>query len=407
MPAPRGDAAVARGAFLAVARTGVDAALRHRLRSTVVVLCVGCARAPYVAGLAVAGGLLEQAEASLAAGPELTVVGRRFGRDAPVPLEAVGAIRAVPEVLDATPRIVGEITLGSERHEAVLVGIAADRLPAAFSRVEGRLFTNDAAAELVMGRALARRLGIGIGSRVPPFYENERGQRVFTVVGLLDADTVWEANLCLCSFDSAAEVFAQKGLATSVLVRCRPGYEDEVRRGILSMRALPGSDPAAPVRPRVVGRDDARALLPRGVLRRASVFGLHFLLALALGVPLVLLTSGIGLSERRRETGLLKALGWQTDDVLLRAGAESLFLAATAAAVSVLLSWAWLVLLRGVGVADVFLDAESGAGGVPVPFRLSPAPVAVAVAAAFAVVLAGTLLSTWRTAATPPGKAMR
>ena len=394
-------------ALLAVARTGVDAALRHRLRSAVVVLCVVAALAPYVAGLAVAGGLLEQAEASLAEGPDLTVVGRRFGRDAPVPLEALPAIRAVPEVLDATPRIVGEVELGLARRSAVLVGLAADRLPAAFSRVEGRLFRDDTSAELVMGRALARGLGLAVGSRVPPFYENEAGQRVFTVVGVLDAEAPWDANLCLCSFASAAEVFAQRGSATSLLVRCRPGYVDEVRRGILALRALPGSDPAAPTRPYVVSRDDARALLPRGVLRRASLFGLHFLLALAVGVPLVLLTSGIGLAERRRETGLLKAIGWGTDDVLVRAAAESLFLAANAAALSVLVAWVWLVLLRGAGVADVFLDAESGAQGVAVPFRLAPAPLAVAVAAAIAVVLAGTLLSTWRTAGTPPAKAMR
>jgi ABC-type lipoprotein release transport system permease subunit len=43
----------------------------------------------------------------------------------------------------------------------------------------------------------------------------------------------------------------------------------------------------------------------------------------------------------------------------------------------------------------------------PVPFRLTPVPALLAFVLAFALVLTGTLYSSWRAALTPPREAMR
>jgi len=395
------------GAFGAIARSGVASVLRHPLRSGVTVACVVAVILPYVATLGVSRGLLAQVEEALEHGPDLTVSGQRLGRTAPVPAAAVERIRGLPGVVLATPRIVGEVRLGRERHSAVLLGVPSDRLPPTVSCVEGRLFAPGAANELVLGRQLARRLGLTLGSTIPPFYTNDAGERVSQVVGLFVADaSVWEANLVLTSLETAAAVFAQKDLVTDVLVTCAPGATEEVRRTILRLGTLE-EDAHGPVRPRVVAREDARALVPRGLLHREGVFGLHFLLAFAVGIPLVLVTSGIGLSERRRETGLLKALGWRTDEVLLQAGVESALLAFLAVSASVLLAALWLGPLRATGVADVLLGGSDATPAYTLPFRLAPVPVILATALAVAVVATGTLLSTWRTAAAPPVEALR
>ncbi len=397
----------ALASFGSIARSGIDAALRHRLRSAVTVACVVAAVLPYVAGLGVSRGLLDQAEVSLREGADLTVTGLRFGRPAPLPVSAVDVVRALPGVTGASPRIVGEVFLGRERHAAVLVGVPPERLPPRTEVVEGRLFGAGASNEIVVGRALASRLGLSPGSVIPPFYENDEGERNSTVVGVFRSGVAaWEANVVLASFETASRVFAQRGLATEILVSCPPAYREDVRRAILALRTLGGTDAHGPVRPRVMTRADAESLLAGGILHREGVFGLHFLLAFAVGIPLVLVTSGIGLSERRRETGLLKALGWQTDEVLVRAAAESLLLATAGAALSVCLAWVWLGAFGGAGVRDVFLDGAGGAG-IDLPFRLAPVPVLLATIASFAVVGVGTLLSTWRTASAAPLEAMR
>ncbi|MGH7162440.1 MAG: ABC transporter permease, partial [Planctomycetota bacterium] len=217
----------------AIVRTGLQAVLLHPLRSAAALACLVSVLLPYVAGVGVARGLLDQAEASIRGGADLYVTGSRFGRPAPVPLDAMEAVRAVPGVRDVFPRIVGGVHLGRENLDAVVVGVPADRLPSSTRCVEGRLFRDGASHELVVGSELARRLHLGVGSHLPPFYRNPAGERVSTVVGVFRADLpIWEANLVFCSLETAATIFDQQGAATGFLVICAPGYLRKVRSAV-------------------------------------------------------------------------------------------------------------------------------------------------------------------------------
>jgi ABC-type antimicrobial peptide transport system permease subunit len=69
----------------------------------------------------------------------------------------------------------------------------------------------------------------------------------------------------------------------------------------------------------------------------------------------VMVLSGIGLPDRRREIGILKATGWQTDEILLRGMSESLLISLTAASLSLLLAFFWLKMLNGLGIAALLL----------------------------------------------------
>jgi ABC-type lipoprotein release transport system permease subunit len=322
-----------------------------------------------------------------------------------VPLGALETVRAVPGVRDAFPRIVGEIGLGAERVPAVVVGIPRDRVPASARCVDGRLFEDG--DELVLGSELARRLGVRVGSRLPPFYRNRAGEKVSTVVGLFRADVpVSGASLVFCSFETASRIFDQEGLATGFLVTCEPGYGEAAET---ALRRLPPFDggPQGPVAPAVTSREDLEALLPRGLRHIEGIFQLHFVLAFALGIPLLLVTSGLGLSERRREAALLKATGWMTDEVLLQGMVESLVLSVVGASMAVLLAWGWLGPLGGRGVAGIFLPGAEPSAAFPVPFRLAPAAAILGFSVSFAIVSVGTLYSTWRAATAAPALALR
>jgi ABC-type lipoprotein release transport system permease subunit len=293
--------------------------------------------------------------------------------------------------------------LGKEREEAVLVGVPPEHFPQGITCVEGELPRTGSLNELVLGTELARRLGLHVDSLIPPFYRNRRGDRVSKVVGLFRADApVWQANLILTTFATAATVFDQEGLATDVLVYCRPGYQDAVRSALLRL-PRPDGQPAL----RVTTRDDLAALLPQGVLRREGIFNLHYVLAFSVGILTILVTSGFGTSERRREVGILKATGWQTDEILLRGLVESGLLSLAGAALAVVLAFVWLRVFNGYGIAGVFLAGVDVRPGFRVPFRLAPVPVLLAFLVAAVVVLSGTLYSTWRAAVVPPREAMR
>lgn len=394
--------------LLEIAGTGLTAVRLHPLRSVATVACLLVVLVPYCAGLALSQGLQIEAEDSIRFGADLYVTGSQFGRAVPVPLAAVEALGRIEGVTDVTPRIVGGIALGRASEQAVLVGLPPTHFPTGITCVEGRLPTDGGSHEMVVGTELARRLRLSVGTVLPPFYRSDSGEKLARVVGTFHADIpYWQSNLILTSFNSAADIFNQRGLATDLLVNCRAGYAESVRSRIMQQITLGPPGAASSVRPRVVARGDLETRLPQGLLHREGVFNLIWLLALAVAVLVVAVTSGFGLAERRREAGILKATGWQTDEILLRSGVESLTLSLLAGALSLILAWVWLGLLNGVGIAAVFLAGVGISPAIAIPYRFTPVPALIGVVMALTVTLSGTLYASWRAATALPREAMR
>ena len=395
--------------FLEISQTGLAAVSMHPLRSLVSICALVAVLLPYLVGMGLATGLEAEAEASVQFGADLYVTGAQFGRTVPVPLEAATQIRTLDGVTAVAPRIVGDVALGKDRVHAVLVGVAAEDVPAWSACIDGDLPKRGSRYEIVVGASLARRLSLKIGSVLPPFYRNDKeGERLLRVVGVFKADApLWQANLMLTSFDTAAIVFEQRDAATDLLVSCRPEKQDDVHRAILQRVSYRNSKGEGVIRTRVTTRADVLAMMPRGVLQRAGVFNLHFVLAIVVAILVLLVTTGVGLTERRREIGILKATGWQTDEILLRGLAESFALSLFGACIALILAWLWLRVGNAFGIAGFFLAGVDAVPDFPVPFRMTPTPALLAFVLAFVIVLTGTLWSAWRAAIVAPRDAIR
>ena len=130
-------------------------------------------------------------------------------------------------------------------------------------------------------------------------------------------------------------------------------------------------------------------------------------MAFAIGILVILITSGFGRPERRREIGILKATGWQTDEILVRSLVESLLLGLVSAAISILVAVVWLKWFNGFWIAGIFLAGVETQPTIAVPYVLAAQPAGLAVLIACLLVTTGSAYSTWRTAVTPPAEAMR
>lgn len=394
--------------WLHIARTGVTSLILHPWRAMATVACLLAVLVPYVAGLGVAAGLARDAADSLEAGADLYVTGRQFGRSVPLPLASVDQLRKLPGVTAVVPRIVAPVTLGREHHRAVVVGIAPEYLPDIADCVHGKLYRSGRVHELVVGSLLASRLKLEVGSFLPPFYHNRAGERVSQVVGIFASDApVWQANLIFTSFDSAAAIFDQPHLATEALVYCRPGERERVAGRIRQQVAWESADGQIRITASASDHAELESLCREAAAHRDGVFHLHCILACSVAILAVLVTSGYGSTERRREVGILKAIGWQTDEILLRSATESLLLSMAGAAISIWTVWIWLRMLNGYGIAELFLPGMGRGGHVQIPFRLVPVPVLLAVLLAWAIVTSGSIYTTWRTATAPPATVMR
>jgi ABC-type lipoprotein release transport system permease subunit len=392
----------------AIGSAGLTSVWLHPLRNVVTALCVVAGLLPYLVGAGMAQGLRQAAEDSIRHGADLYVSGRQLGRTVPIPLAARDRIQVIDGVTDVVPRIVGAITLGKDREPAILLGAAASDTTDLTAVVDGRLYRSDALHELVIGTELARRLHLRVGSQIPPFYHSSKGDRVSRVVGIFRSDVpLWQSRLVLTSFETAAAILDQEGLATDFAVYCRPGYQATVSTAILrNLRVAPG--PATEtVGFRVTAREDLEALLPAGISHREGLFVLHCTLGFTVAILAILVTSGFGLAERRREIGILKATGWQTDEILLRSTVESLIISVAGAAVAIVAAFVWLECFNGRWIASVFLPGTDVRPSIDLPFRLLPTPALLGLLIAVAVVLTGTLSASWRAATVPPAEAMR
>jgi ABC-type lipoprotein release transport system permease subunit len=394
-------------AWLEIARTGITSLRLHPWRSVATVACVLAALGPYLAGVGICGGLAVEARHSIDDGADLYVTGRQFGRTVPLPLEAVEKIAALPGVTEAVPRIVGRMSIGQERHSAVVVGLPVDRLKPIAPFLDGRLFGDTKVNEVVVGSALASRLKLKVGSLIPPFYQNRQGERVSEVVGIFSFDApLWQSNMIFVSFETAARLFDQPRLTTEVLVYCRAGTEGELARAV--SRKLHWTQPdGSRLDVRVTGREELNTLWALAAAHRDGVFHLHWMLGLSVAILAVLVTSAFGSTQRRWEVGILKAIGWRTDEILFRSAIESLLLSLAGASLAVLLNWIWLRGLNGYGIARLFLPSLGTDPQVRIPFRLFPVPIVLGVLLSWIVVTSGSLYVTWRTAMTPPGSVLR
>lgn len=401
------DRADGNGAFGGIARSGLLAVLLHPLSSATTIACVVVMLVPYVLAVGISRGIADQAADGLREGADVYVGATRFGRPAPLPVAALDAVREVPGVVAAEPRIVGATTLGSNREPIVIVGVTADRLPAGADLAEGRVWKPGVRNEFVIGSEIARRLALKVGDVIPPFYRNDSGEHTASIVGIFRSDLpIWQAHVVVTSLESAQEIFDEAGHATAFLVRCAPEYRDGIGARIEQIASLaPEGAPA--LRPRVVTRDDLGALLARRVHGREGDFTLQYVLVFAVGIPLVLTSAGLGLGERRREVGLLKALGWRTDEVVLRSLVESVTLAVLGLCVTLLVVWAWVRLAGAAGIGRLFVPDADAVPGFDVPFRLLPEALLFGGLVALVVTTTGSLWASWRAASAPPAEAIR
>jgi ABC-type lipoprotein release transport system permease subunit len=401
------DAEHATSGWREIAQSGVDAVALHPVRNAVTALCLVALLVPYIAGVAVARGLADAAEDAIANGADVYVRAERFGVSVPVPSAVSDALAEVEGIESCDARIVSPIVIGKDAEPVLLVGLAAAVVPLGETELRGRLFQPGSSHEVVVGSTLAAALGLDVGARLPPFYRSARGERVATVVGIFaDTASPWLGRMMFTDLATAAWIADEEHAVSQVLVRCDSSDAKRVARAIETL-PLTGLAPAGTgMRLEATTRDDLEFLLPRTLFHREAALHLLFVLVFAVGVPLVLVSSGLGQHARRQETGLLRATGWRIDEVLARAVIENVTVALGSAAAAILVAWFWLEVLGGALLGAVFLRGDAALAASVLPYRLTPGPALLGAAVALAIVLTGSISATWRTASASPARTM-
>lgn len=185
-------------------------------------------------------------------------------------------------------------TAGDTKTPVLLVGYEPDTV---FGRPwnvgSGRTIVSD--GEILLDTWLAQRTGIAIGDKIDLL-----GQR-FRVVGLTRETASWMSPYVFVSFDAASTVLGLPGLASYHLLQL-PG-DGDVGRAIAAVEAREAGVDV--LTPGDIARADERAL----VTVLDTPLRVMVAIGVVIGTAVMSLTAYIAVSERRREYGVLKALG--------------------------------------------------------------------------------------------------
>lgn len=371
---------------------------RRRLRSVTLALGLAFAVGLYAAVLFVTDSLRHEFEVGARTLPDLTVQRLVGGR--PALLEASFATRVaqIPAVASARPRVWGYLFVPALAGNLTVIG-ASDRRGLPRTIGKGRALRPGARGEAVLGEVLADFLGVRVGDEIGlPGDDGEScGLRV---VGTFRSDSALATADILYAEDADVRCVLgiPAGQATDIAVRLTNPDEAHIVAHKLS-ELLPHA--------RILDKTLLRRTYALSFDGRAGLVAVALLPALA---ALLLLAwdrlTSLGELERR-EIGLLKAVGWQTSDVLAARMWESAVISVAGAVLGLGAAYVYCFVARAPGLAPILFGWSS----IYPPIDLVPVVELEQVLAILTAVVvpfvAVSVIPAWRAAMLDPDRAMR
>jgi hypothetical protein len=335
--------------------------------------------AVWIAALAVAEGVEQQALRQAEAGADLWIGARALGRHAPLDPALAASVRALDGVERVEARIVGSAQAGETA--ILVVGVAEQQLRSAVALTPGALPLRPGQA--LIGAELARELGLKVGGRLAL---DASLLQVFEISGVLDGeDALASAKALVVRIEDAQLLFADERIS-DLCVWTRPGFAEPVARA------------AARLRPDVlaVTRAETVAAIERAKLKRSGALSALLAPLLALATAAFAAQSWFVHSRRSLEFANYKLAGFSGGDLLVLTAIENALVAAFLATSALLLAWLWVRILGAPLLAPYLIADLAAFPAQAVPARFTPLPLMLGVALSFAATAGGSILAAWR-----------
>ncbi len=372
--------------------------LRNPVRSSIVILCLIALITPFVTAIAICEGVKSQYTTTLNQAGHVYVTRDNYGSNAPIELEMIERLKEIQGVTKVVPRVIGRTYVKGK--VLAILGIDPEHMPSSIRLFRGRAPGGD--GDVIIGWEAAKYLKLKIGSK----FSIKRGPgQVFQIVGLFKSPcNIRNVDLLMMNYEDASVLFGIRGMATDLSVYTRPGYAQIV--DVILRLSEKEEESGKPVL-RVQTRELIDRYSRRGFNIKAGVFSGLYCLVLALGIPSIGVLSGFGLSERRREIGVMKALGWQTQEILEMTAFENLALSIMAAPFIIIAALLWIHIFNGALIAKFFIASLDIIIPFQAPSKVFPIPAMLGLMMAVILAMVGSIYSTWKTATVPPSEAMK
>ncbi len=385
---------------LNLVKYAADSIFLHKTRTIAIVASLAIATLVLGSVVFLSSGLEKEAELSAAFAPDITVQILKAGRQTLVQISDFENL-AFNNEFKSAPRVWGYISYESNLY--TVMGIDPEKMPTPseinFVIQSGRFIADSDSGMVVIGDYMAKRLSLKVGDQLTLFDANMKPYP-FKVVGIFTSDVrLYTSDLILMNIRDARTFFdVKEGYATDLCVYTR----DEVQARSTAQKlseAVPNI--------RVLTKEALKeSLITAYGARSGFVTIIWFILLIA--VVLVAWNQASTLSdESRREVGLLKALGFNTMEVLEVKLLESTFQGVIAATIGVFLAIAYDLYLNAPVIKDFLLAWAQIYPEFQLPIYIQLNDVLILYLVAIFPLLAGSVIPSWLAAITEPDVAIR
>ena len=381
--------------YLKILEYTLSALMRRKAKTVSLVLVYAFTIAALGSVLFLTNALKSEAVSSLSAAPEIVVQQVSAGRHELINTNTVTTVAQLPGVKRVTPRIWGYYYDSLIKANLTLLGIKGE--PKDLKLLRGKLPEKD--DECAIGAGVANAFGPGIGDLLV-LEDAHKKRREYKITGTFSASSSLLTNdLAILTEAALRDFFAiPEDLATDLAVEVYNSREIKTLAKKISYH-LPGSRP--------ITRDEIRHTYDSLFNWRS---GMMLVVSVAALIAFCILAwdKATGISaEEKQEIGILKALGWETSDVLLAKFWEGLVISLSSFLLGIIVAWVHVFVFS----APLLTPLLKGWSVLFPDFTLLPAIdlYQLFVLAVLTIVpyLACTLVPSWRTASTDPDQVMR
>ena len=336
-----------------------------------------------------------EATGSLTEAPALTIQRISAGRHDFIPTAYTATINKLPGVKSVTPRVWGYYYDSLIKANLTLIGINSYQKN--LQLLQGRL--PQSPDECVIGMGVAEAFGPAIGDNLV-LEDSEKNSTTFKISGVFQAESNLLTNDLVVLQETALRDFfsMDQAMATDLIVEVHNQREIKTLAKKIKY-LLPDTRPIT--RDEIIHTYDTLFNWRSGMMLAVAIAALIAFCILAWDKA-----TGISVAEKQ-EIGILKAIGWETADVLSVKFWEGLVISLTSFTLGILAAWIHVFVFD----APALVPLLKGWSVLFPKFQLTPAidfyQLFVLAFLTIAPYLVCTIIPAWKTAVTDPEHAMR
>lgn len=331
--------------------------------------------------------------ATLDALPQIIVQNLKAGRECDIDIEVVDSILNIEGVHDAVARVWGYYYFERSGINFSLVGVDAyeSQYKNSLQNIVNTFELADPSDSIIVGSGVLASMKRAYYKDYFNFIKSDGVMKKMMIAGVFDGDTNLESNdMIVMSKDNLRDIFdMQENEATDIVVKVL--NENEIDTIALKIKSLFPSF-------NIITNEDLKVSYQNIYNYKSGLFLALFIVSLFTFFIIIYdKVSGVS-GDEKREIGILKALGWKIEDVLLEKFYEAFLLSFFSYIIGVALALFFVYILQAPILKDIFIGYGELKPTFELPFIFDFDTLILVFLLSIPTYIAATIIPSWRVA---------